>query len=405
MAVNQSTGAGFASPGAEYRFVRYRPAYRNELLDLLAGLWKPEREVNEAYFDWKYRTGPYAGDLLVYLALHRGRVVGVDSYRPSLWRAGTSGREYLCLHGGDSIVHPDHRGRGLHFGAKSIAMMELRAPEGGPYAFEITMAANQGTMVSNVRAGGRKVAELRCLEWRPRRGNHRFLDIGRRVLGAFRRRFAGAEAKEPLEEGRAAGRPFEPFCGLDENLRGAPGLSGNRAVLEKTPRSTEMASLCARCDRDGRIRHVRDEEFVAWRYRNPFSAYRFLYHVGSIRKSELDGYLVLQQNLGSRSDYAFIVDWQGLDTGIVANLVQTAVELGNFSSVGIWMPTLPGDLLERLRRLGFSPKNGDGSSEAGGFCVSLQVIPLCAPQGLRMTGLDLLDICNWDLRPIYSDAF
>jgi hypothetical protein len=37
-----------------------------------------------------------------------------------------------------------------------------------------------------------------------------------------------------------------------------------------------MADLVRRLGHDGRLRHVRDERYLAWRYRNPLYEYRFL---------------------------------------------------------------------------------------------------------------------------------
>ena len=40
---------------ADYDFVRYEPqCIKDEVMALFGQLWPPDREMNDAYFDWKY---------------------------------------------------------------------------------------------------------------------------------------------------------------------------------------------------------------------------------------------------------------------------------------------------------------------------------------------------------------
>jgi len=56
--------------------------------------------------------------------------------------------------------------------------------------------------------------------------------------------------------------------------------------IDDAPRSIEMADLIAQIPLDGRMCHVRDAEYLNWRYCNPRSAYRFLFW----GERELQGY-------------------------------------------------------------------------------------------------------------------
>ncbi len=79
-----------------------------------------------------------------------------------------------------------------------------------------------------------------------------------------------------------------------DHLPGFDRMSRLRAngsiLLEREPRPDAMSELVVRLGHDGRIRHIRNREFFAWRFRNPLGIYRFLY----LGDSQLDGYLVLK---------------------------------------------------------------------------------------------------------------
>ena len=89
-----------------------------------------------------------------------------------------------------------------------------------------------------------------------------------------------------------------------------------------------MADLVARQAYDGRIRHVRDARYLAWRFQNPLHEYRFLLAGGD----RLHGYLVLQAYRLSRHGAANIVDWEASDPAVRRALLHAAVEWGGFSS-------------------------------------------------------------------------
>ena len=72
-----------------------------------------------------------------------------------------------------------------------------------------------------------------------------------------------------------------PFRNLDA-VKGHASTS-----VESEPRPGAMAELVERLASDGRICHLRDETYLAWRYRNPRSVYRFLYGTSRGRKGTL----------------------------------------------------------------------------------------------------------------------
>jgi hypothetical protein len=171
-------------------------------------------------------------------------------------------------------------------------------------------------------------------------------------------------------------------------------------VLEEKPRPEAMAMLVSRQGNDGRIRHIRDQQFYAWRYQNPLSVYRFLFW----EKAKLKGFLVLQQ-VDTYSNAAYIVDWEATSVEVFSDLLLAIIRWGGFSSIEIWSVTLADDMIEVLTKHGFYVAGKSRSSDTTPFFPPIIVKTLHPGSSWSMGGRDLLDISNWDLRPIYSDVY
>ena len=75
--------------------------------------WTLEDRISGAYFAWKYDDNPFADRPLGTMALHRGMVVGFRGFLTTRWRIGSTGKTITFLGPGDTVVHPDHREKGL----------------------------------------------------------------------------------------------------------------------------------------------------------------------------------------------------------------------------------------------------------------------------------------------------
>ena len=60
-----------------YEVVRYNPSFQDQVLLLQRHLLGDDPERNRKYFEWKYEHNPFTEDPLVYLAVHRDRVVAM----------------------------------------------------------------------------------------------------------------------------------------------------------------------------------------------------------------------------------------------------------------------------------------------------------------------------------------
>ena len=161
-----------------------------------------------------------------------------------------------------------------------------------------------------------------------------------------------------------------------------------------------MADLVERLPHDGRIRHVRDREYLGWRFANPLSDFRFLYW-GDTR---IDGYLVLARRASDLGafDRVYVADLEGADESVRAGLLRAAIERGRFPVLAVWSGTLGDKALQTLSGQGFVPV--DTEETARGFpCILARLLPDGRPMNdWTLGGRALLDVANWDVRVLYS---
>jgi hypothetical protein len=167
------------------------------------------------------------------------------------------------------------------------------------------------------------------------------------------------------------------------------------------PRVEEMARLIARLPWDGRIRHVRDAEYLGWRLRNPLHEYRYV----CWDEAGLQGYLVLQRYRSERADQTCvnIVDWEGADERNRAALLRAAIERGGFEQINVWTVGLNDATRTALHQYGFVSAQADGIRAQSGLLVR-RLGEGHTADDWREGGRDLLDIADWDLRMLYSMA-
>lgn len=271
---------------ADYRIVPYHPEHRTQVIELQKGLWSPSAELNAAYLDWKHLHNPYLTEPLIYLAMHGERIVGMRGFFGAQWQFGSPPQKVVIPCAGDMLIAPDHRNRGLMTRIMKVALQEL-AKKGFTYVFSLN--AGLTTFLSQMAMGWRSAGSLQPMK----RTNSKkkslvraFLEASPRVVSVYRR-LRGSERRAP---GSPSGPPRNHFNVFDTQSDRCGHKIGAHVSIEKTPRPHEMAELVARLGYDGRIRHVQDEPYFAWRFQNPRSNYRFLFW----DDARLEGYLVLQ---------------------------------------------------------------------------------------------------------------
>ena len=372
-----------------YEIVRYDTALKGEIATLQRHLWSGDVAANTAYFEWKYEQNPYVEEPLVYLALSDGRVVGMRGTYGSRWEIGIPSETFLIPAADDLVIAPDHRGRGLFARIMRAAVDDLA---GRGYSCAFSLSPGAVTLAGYLAAGWRSAGFMRPL--RRETPTHR---MARRLHDVLRELPLPRRSVDAL---RSLAAPVEgtPFNALEHRAR-RPGTSRSLS-LARAPRVKAMADLVRRIGHDGRLRHVRDEVYLAWRFRNPLHDYRFLFWDGDC----LEGYLVLQACHFGLRRVVNIVDWEGTSPGVRVELLRAAIEWGRFANLEVWAASVPEDTLTQLQDAGFVPF---GHGPLARYLPSVLVRALPEHRrvaGLTLGGRRLLDSASWDVRMVYSMA-
>jgi len=372
-----------------YSIERYKEEHKPQLAQFQKQLWGSSSKANSRYLEWKYEQNPYTPDPLIFVALHRGRVIGMRGMFGALWEIGPRQTELAIPCAADSLVDRDHRKTGLFRELTRFAFDDLR--EHG-YTHVLNLSPSPANYVASVTTmGWRSIGSVRMLHlpsWKSdvTMGVRRLLD------------YSVVDRLIPLGRRLRSILPSSGFAHLDRH--GIRGLDVEHSpiTLASEPRPGAMANLVSRVEHKAGIRHVRDERFFEWRYRNPLADYRFIF---SDRAAVLEGYLVLGNRIGRSSIY--IADWEATDPEVLGGLLQAAIAWSNpRQDLQTWSATLPPERAVALAQAGF--EEAPTPSRYSGRLLARSLGNVGAGEAEASLPRDLGDIRNWDLRMIYSDA-
>jgi GNAT superfamily N-acetyltransferase len=382
--------AGENAPQAagEYEIVRYRPSHKSQVAKLQTNLWSSDTALAARYLEWKYEENPYTKDPVIFLAFRGSELVGMRGFYESRWELGSPRKTYPILVADDAAIVPSHRNRRLATVIMRSALEDL-ARDGHEYIFNLS--GSPVTVVSSLAMGWKSAGPLEPISLETGLNLAR---KGRRLLKrvSFVHRYAESSfLRSPAER--------DPFSYLD---RMTSHKKTDALSVEREPRPDAMADLVSRLGHDGRIRHVRDRDFLAWRFRNPLSVYRFLYW-GS---SRLEGYLVLkcQHPTAPNPTRVRIVDLEGTSESVRSALLDAAIGLGRFRELFAWSATLSDETRNYLATRGFKSAELD-LRVRGCPCVLVRKVSSQTdgskwmPDNHRLTNLK-----DWDMRMLYTMA-
>jgi hypothetical protein len=171
--------------------------------------------------------------------------------------------------------------------------------------------------------------------------------------------------------------------------------------VEENPVPGEMAALAGKLVKENKLVLTRDEKFYKWRYGNPLSKYVFLYWYDK----EMKGCLVAQTSK-FKNEYMEnfnIIELEGVNSEIRMDLLKSAVSLLDSRSITIWSNMLDENCRKLLALNGFIESKS--TSSAAEYMPTVLVTVTRGPaKVIEYRGTDLLDINNWDLKMLYSDA-
>lgn len=345
-----------------------RADQRKAALVLWQGLWRGGRSINAAYFRWKFEDNPVPTPNPVQAASVGDKIVGLVAAHGSRWEH--DGREVNVACVGDLIVAPDYRGSDV-FARLLDATADQLADDGYDLAFDF--------------ASGRYVPYMMLRGWKG--------------IGAIPTAQAhNGSGKVELDDDMPPARSW-PWHRPFRRLAGDDGIE-----VSTEPKPAAMASLVQRLGPTNRIRGVRDDRFLRWRFANPLAGYRFLYAGGA----ELDGYLVLGffRPAASRG-HVFVVDIEATSVEVRTALLTCALGAG-FPTLTTWPGTTDEDQAW-CESLGFTIERPTGRSLTDIDLPTVLVKQLGGPSdqladqaaGIGASTIDRLD--GWDPRPVYFD--
>ena len=365
------------------RMVPYRPEHARLVAALQRHLWSPDVELNAAYLEWKYHQNPYIREPLIYLAFVDEQLVGMRGIFGTRWEVGEPSESFTLPYADDLVIDPAFRRRGVHQQIMRFALDDL---DRRGYRYLINLSAGPVTQRTSVLMRWRNAGGVMHVQRRATR---------RTMMDSLASRASKLPIVWRLSEtfrglgGPVGARLFDRFDSRSAR-RGRRQQSG-AIFAQGTPLPEEMESLVNRLPTDGRLRHVRDQTYFAWRFRNPMRSYRFLFAGGD----RLEGYLVLQRAL-DRDDRVSIVDWEAAGDSALERLLNAAIDDGRFSVLSAWrLGTSPA--VERLLdRRGFVPADRSKS-------VLVRSVASADLEGAwTLAGRALDDASQWELRMVYS---
>jgi GNAT superfamily N-acetyltransferase len=231
---------------AEYTVRWFDPADREPFLDLYDETFGGG---SDEWFQWKYVDNPRVAHVPILVAAADGEFAGARAQVPFLMRAGEE--TVLAMRFGDTMVHPDHRRRGVFSRLTERALDHYgEMPVGFCYN-----VPNDLSRPGFLKAGGEVVADLpsfyRVQQPTALAGG---VDDGAISLAAN----VAAPAARAYLRGR-------------DRLASAPeGVT----VVEHAEIPVHLLADLYRRGRPSAVHAVRDEPFLRWRYRNPDWEYR-----------------------------------------------------------------------------------------------------------------------------------
>ena len=353
----------------QYDVIPYQPDLKQQVLKLQTSLWSPSVELNRAYFDWKHERNPYVRPSLMYLALHRGNVVGMRSFFGMQWEAGSPRQTLMGLYADDMVIAPDHRNRGLMRLIMEAAFKDLSRLG---YEYVFNLSAGPKTFASSLAMGWHSPGSMQPLRWRS------WHLAGKMAMRRITKRFPALSGQFLAE--------------IDPSQVKSASVS-----FAFQPQPAAMAELVDRLGSDGRIRHVRDRAFFEWRFQNPLSRYGFLF----CGEGRLDGYLVLREYTSPSADREplHIVDWEAATPEVLARLVQAACSVaGSRKPLFVWSATESPERTAVLAQRGFR-------SVKENWTAGLLVRAVAGNRGATdwsFAGRRMANLAEWDLRTLYS---
>ncbi|MEL7186613.1 MAG: GNAT family N-acetyltransferase [Pseudomonadota bacterium] len=358
-----------------YQFSNYTPKHKRQIAALRSRVFGGTVEQNLNYIEWKYARNPYLDKPHLYVALHQGKVVGVQAMYGNAWIVAGMNRLCVIPCGADFIVDEDHRGQGL--GTK-LLNFKIKEIANEIYDVAMELSANISSRSVFAKAGFKRIATYET-----------FLSGDAAKPSPFSR------ALKKISKGFFKTRPNDCLAKFDAWAKESHGNiygASNARILE-------MSQLVSHAQRSEESYHLRDEVYYRWRLKNPLAHYRYIYHEND---GSLDGYLIIQVPVAGHR--ATIIDWESSTDEIWCKLVAAAVESGA-KPLAIVSPGYTDYQMTELKRRNFVSAVENTAPDRPGPGIYLKTLDSNDHQDNCNKLGDLIANNKLNMRIIASDAF
>ncbi|XVH33559.1 GNAT family N-acetyltransferase (plasmid) [Haloferacaceae archaeon DSL9] len=310
---------------AEYTIRLYEPDDKDDFLSLFETVMGGG---SEAWFDWKYVDNPYVSHVPMFVAEHDGEVVGTRPYLAFRVRAGD--QTLLGLQTGDTMVHPDHRRRGLFTRMTTQSFDYYGSFEDPVLKFSIPNALSRP---GYLKLGCRVVSQLTAY--------YRIQNPTAMVGSGPVDRINGV-----------ASSLVDAYYGARDRFAESP--TEVTVTKEQTIPSRRFASLYSSAV-PNRIHAVRDRAFYEWRFGNP--EWEYTAYTASVDGNPVAGAVVgvIDEGGTTRAQLTEITPLVGDETyedALEALLSRFVADHSDIDLLSVSGKVIPND---RLRRYGFYP--------------------------------------------------
>lgn len=364
--------------------IRYTRQFADQVAELQTRLWNPDPEYNLAYLNWKHHDNPFTDQPLIFLAIDKGKVIGMRGFYGTQIEIGPSSEQFSVFIADDATIAREYESQGIFPLLMDAGLNEIRRLG---HRFVFSFGAGPTTMLAQLATGWKATPPLQ----------ERQLEVAPQPFAVLLR--------ERLKNAPYLWRHLHRITAREERHAFHAWDRSDRATAAKylsftdTPRIDDMVSLIARLGHDGRCRVVRDRKFFEWRFKNPLSTRRFIYW----DNEELDGYLVLEKTLypKHKGPLVKIVDIETKTPDIMAALIEPVCQQRAIPTVLAWARSLPHDADDILHRFGFTPHKPGRVLVNQRPCILTRNL-VADNDSMILNGRDLQNLDDWDYRNLYG---
>ena len=251
-----------------YKFSKYTPLYRKQVITLLNKEWN----YPENYFKWKFEDNPYSPEVVCYIILYKGVVIGFRGFIRINFKINNN--TIPMLHLADGYIDINHRRKGLFLKLNKFAIKDII--NNTKIILLISLSSNNYSTPSYLKQGWVPIANKEMLIYKNyfgltynKGGNNKIINkisiIFNKIIYFFHKNITS------------------------EML----GMNEYKVIITKRIFSKDLSEINKRLLKRNRIYNYKNESYYKWRLSNPNSKYLMCYLYSS--NSILTAYVIFRK--------------------------------------------------------------------------------------------------------------